>query len=42
MQEWNFKEKYEIIETLLKEINQGRKNFRGGKIFKSVPMIKNF
>ena len=36
MQEWNFKEKYEIIETLLKEINQGR------KIFKSVPMIKNF
>lgn len=28
MQEWNFKEKYEIIETLLKEINQGRKNFQ--------------
>ena len=29
MQEWNFKEKYETIETLLKEINQGRmmKNF---------------
>ena len=28
MQEWNFKEKYETIETLLKEINQGRKNFQ--------------
>ena len=28
MQEWNFKEKYEFIETLLKEINQGRKNFQ--------------
>lgn len=28
MQEWNFQEKYEIIETLLKEIDQGRKNFQ--------------
>ena len=28
MQEWNFKEKYEFVETLLKEINQGRKNFQ--------------
>ena len=28
MQEWKFKEKYELIETLLKEINQGRKNFQ--------------
>ena len=28
MQKWDFKEKYEIIETLLKEINQRRKNFQ--------------
>ena len=28
MQEWDFEEKYELIETLLKEIDQGRKNFQ--------------